>query len=97
MALDLIKEPQPVITKIDMDSPLYEEKLAVAKKEEQAVNDIVAKTSELFGAKVETLGYNMVQNGAESKLVLTLSITKKPEDIVEVPASGPNPITGLAT
>lgn len=75
--MDLIKEPQQVITKIDMNDPLFEQKLAVAKQEEAAVDQIVKQTSDLFGAKVEIMGYNLIQNGPETRLVLTLGIARK--------------------
>lgn len=60
-----------------MNDPLFEEKVAVAKKEEVAVNQIVKTTEDLFNAKVIVEGYNLVQGGNETRLILTLGISRK--------------------
>ncbi len=78
--LDLQLEPKQVITSFDMSDPLFEQKIAIARKEEELVESVIKLLSEGFGASVSVGAYNMVSDRASGNNALMLQlIIKKSE------------------
>lgn len=75
MPLELETEPRPMLARLNPDDPLFEQVLALEKRQEAAVltaKDVLAKE---YGAKVEVVQYSYQKDG----ILVVYRITKQNE------------------